>query len=204
MPCLTLPSCFLTNVWKKKLSPIWVKIFAWKYFKLNCPNILALSVCHSTNASLFLGCLSCRAVNNELLDTYQLKSLDGLVEGGLEDIAVVRRRRMKRRAEQKTTGKSSEKKGQLYLTLLELLDSRNVTQGTNVTAENLPGYHDDNFSLRQPYDRVIRCLGFRFNFTIFNVYEYFTAVFTKAVLFWSKILRLISREASKPFVLFPD
>lgn len=111
-------------------------------------------------------------MNNELLDTYQLKSLDGLVEGGLEDIAVVRGGRLKSRAEKKTKGKSSEKKEQLYFTLSELLDSRNVNQGTNITAENLPGYHDDNFSLRQPYDRVIRCLGFRFNFTIFNVYEH--------------------------------
>lgn len=69
------------------------------------------------------------------------------------------------------------KKEQLYLTLSELLDSHNVNQGTNITAENLPGYHDDNFSLRQPYDRVIRCLGFRFNFSIFNVYEHFGVVF---------------------------
>ncbi|XP_046721793.1 FAD-dependent oxidoreductase domain-containing protein 2 isoform X3 [Silurus meridionalis] len=111
----------------------------------------------------------CRAVNNELLDTYQLKSLDGLVEGRLEDIAIVRGVGMKRRAGKKTRRKFSEKKEQLYLTLSELLDSRNVSQGTNISVENLPGYHDDNFSLRQPYDRVIRCLGFRFNFTIFNV-----------------------------------
>lgn len=123
-------------------------------------------------------------MNNELLDTYQLKSLDGLVEGRLEDIAVVRGGRMKRRAQKKTIGKSSEKKEQLYLTLSELLESRNVNQGTNITAENLPGYHDDNFSLRQPYDRVIRCLGFRFNFTIFNVYEHFAAVFAKAVMLY--------------------
>lgn len=129
-------------------------------------------------------CLACRAVNNELLDTYQLKSLDGLVEGRLEDIAVVRGGRMKRRAKKKSIVKSSEKKEQLYLTLSELLDNHNVRQGSNITAENLPGYHDDNFSLRQPYDRVIRCLGFRFNFTIFNVYEHFTAVFTKTVMLY--------------------
>lgn len=130
----------------------------------------------SINANLFLElklyfCLSCRAVNNELLDTYQLKSLDGLVEGGLEGIAVVRGGRTKSRGEKKTKGKSSEKKEKLYLTLSELLDSHDVDQGANITAENLPGYHDDNFSLRQPYDRVIRCLGFRFNFTIFSGYD---------------------------------
>uniref|UniRef100_A0A671QY96 FAD-dependent oxidoreductase domain-containing protein 2-like n=1 Tax=Sinocyclocheilus anshuiensis TaxID=1608454 RepID=A0A671QY96_9TELE len=78
-----------------------------------------------------------RAVNNELLDTYQLKSLDGLVEGRLEDIAIVRR--------EKDGGKRR-----------------------TVTGQNLPGFHTDNFSLRQPYDRVVRCLGFRFNFSIFD------------------------------------
>ncbi|XP_062874938.1 FAD-dependent oxidoreductase domain-containing protein 2 [Trichomycterus rosablanca] len=105
-----------------------------------------------------------RAVNNELLDTYQLKSLDGLVEGGLENIAIVRKGRSALKGK---TRKSSQEKEQFYLTLSELLDSWS-NSSTNVTAENLPGYHDDNFSLRQPYDRVIRCLGFRFNFSIFN------------------------------------
>uniref|UniRef100_A0A8C8GV54 FAD-dependent oxidoreductase domain-containing protein 2 n=1 Tax=Oncorhynchus tshawytscha TaxID=74940 RepID=A0A8C8GV54_ONCTS len=90
-----------------------------------------------------------RAVNNELLDTYQLKSLDGLVEGGLEDIAI-------------------DKRGKLFLTLAELLDSLDGKNSSKVTATNLPVYHNDNFSLRQPYDRVIRCLGFRFNFSIFD------------------------------------
>uniref|UniRef100_A0A8C9TQG6 FAD-dependent oxidoreductase domain containing 2 n=1 Tax=Scleropages formosus TaxID=113540 RepID=A0A8C9TQG6_SCLFO len=80
-----------------------------------------------------------RAVNNELLDTYQLKSLDGLVEGGLEEIAIVR-------YDSEERNKSSRRKNPM----------------------TLPGYHNDNFSLRQPYDRVIRCLGFRFNFSIFE------------------------------------
>ncbi|XP_066498509.1 FAD-dependent oxidoreductase domain-containing protein 2 isoform X2 [Hoplias malabaricus] len=111
-----------------------------------------------------------RAVNNELLDTYQLKSLDGLVEGGLEDIAIVRGRRDggRRRAGKQRTRKTSESKELYYLTLSELLGSHNGNKSTNITAENLPGYHDDNFSLRQPYDRVIRCLGFHFNFSIFD------------------------------------
>jgi len=26
----------------------------------------------------------------------------------------------------------------------------------------------DNFALRQPYDRIIRCLGFKFNESLFN------------------------------------
>ncbi|XP_067089644.1 FAD-dependent oxidoreductase domain-containing protein 2 [Osmerus mordax] len=115
-----------------------------------------------------------RAVNNELLDTYQLKSLDGLVEGRLEDIAIlprggeedeevegsaVRRRRRKKRRD------AGGRRRQLYLTLAELLQGRNRSE---VNPSHLPAYHNDNFSLRQPYDRVIRCLGFRFNFSIFD------------------------------------
>ncbi|CDQ67826.1 unnamed protein product [Oncorhynchus mykiss] len=112
-----------------------------------------------------------RAVNNELLDTYQLKSLDGLVEGGLEDIAIVRngedeKKRSGRKKKCRSSGK--EKRGKLFLTLSELLDSSDGKNSSKVTATNLPVYHNDNFSLRQPYDRVIRCLGFRFNFSIFD------------------------------------
>lgn len=107
-----------------------------------------------------------RAVNNELLDTYQLKSLDGLVEGRLDDIAIVRGG--KRRTGKKANGKSVKGKEQLYLTLSQLLDNHNGNTSSKVTAQNLPGYHTDNFSLRQPYDRVIRCLGFKFNFSIFD------------------------------------
>ena len=123
--------------------------------------------------------LAFRAVNNELLDTYQLKSLDGLVEGGLEDIAIVRGRREggKMRTGKKRPVTSSDRKEQFYLTLSELLDGRNGNKSANITAENLPGYHDDNFSLRQPYDRVVRCLGFRFNFTIFDGYEHFLTAY---------------------------
>ncbi len=64
-----------------------------------------------------------RAVNNELLDTYQLKSLDGLVEGRLEEIAVVRREKDggKRRTAKKRSKKSTEGKEQLYLTLTDFL-----------------------------------------------------------------------------------
>lgn len=111
-----------------------------------------------------------RAVNNELLDTYQLKSLDGLVEGRLEDIAIVHRGKDggKRRAAKKRNPTSTKRNEPLYLTLTELLDDQNGTNISKVTGQNLPGYHTDNFSLRQPYDRVIRCLGFRFNFSIFD------------------------------------
>ncbi|XP_016394600.1 FAD-dependent oxidoreductase domain-containing protein 2-like [Sinocyclocheilus rhinocerous] len=111
-----------------------------------------------------------RAVNNELLDTYQLKSLDGLVEGRLEDIAIVHKEKDggKRRTAKKNSQTPTEGKEQLYLTLTELLDDQNGNNISKVTGQNLPGYHTDNFSFRQPYDRVIRCLGFRFNFSIFD------------------------------------
>ncbi|CAL9693465.1 unnamed protein product [Knipowitschia caucasica] len=102
-----------------------------------------------------------RAVNNEVLDTYQLKSLDGLVETHLEEIAIT-----KRTAEDSLRPKRARnKKAKLYLTLKKLLQNGN---GSNSRAEELSGFHIDNFSMRKPYDRVIRCLGFRFNFSIFD------------------------------------
>ncbi|XP_049601980.1 FAD-dependent oxidoreductase domain-containing protein 2 [Syngnathus scovelli] len=99
-----------------------------------------------------------RAVNNELLDTYQLKSLDGLVEASLERIVI---------AQQKENGRR-KKKGQLYVTINKYIQNQSEKNQSDVTAEDLLGYHIDNFSLRKPYDRVIRCLGFRFNFSIFD------------------------------------
>ncbi|XP_035470688.2 FAD-dependent oxidoreductase domain-containing protein 2 isoform X3 [Scophthalmus maximus] len=107
-----------------------------------------------------------RAVNNELLDTYQLKSLDGLVEARLEKIAITRPEEQGRRRSGRK--KEKEKKGQLYLTLSKFVQNREGKNSSEVTAEELPGYHIDNFPTRNPYDRVIRCLGFRFNFSIFD------------------------------------
>uniref|UniRef100_W5N2I0 FAD-dependent oxidoreductase domain containing 2 n=1 Tax=Lepisosteus oculatus TaxID=7918 RepID=W5N2I0_LEPOC len=91
-----------------------------------------------------------RAVNNELLDTYQLKSLDGLVEGALEQLAVVR-----------------DGQGRLYLTLAELLHHHGNSTAAKL-GSSIPGHYHDNFSLRRPYDRILRCLGFKFNFSIFD------------------------------------
>lgn len=102
-----------------------------------------------------------RAVNNEVLDTYQLKSLDGLVETRLEEIAITQRKEQSKR-------KLGGKKAKLYLTLNKYLQGQAGVNSSDVTAEELPGYHIDNFSMRKPYDRVIRCLGFRFNFSIFD------------------------------------
>ncbi|XP_070837410.1 FAD-dependent oxidoreductase domain-containing protein 2 isoform X2 [Chaetodon trifascialis] len=104
-----------------------------------------------------------RAVNNELIDTYQLKSLDGLVEAQLDKIVIARR---EEESSRRSGSKKKEKKERFYLTLKKYIqDEKNSSK---VTQEELPVYHIDNFSMRKPYDRVIRCLGFRFNFSIFD------------------------------------
>ncbi|XP_045042844.2 FAD-dependent oxidoreductase domain-containing protein 2 [Desmodus rotundus] len=88
-----------------------------------------------------------RAVNNGLLDTYQLKSLDGLLESDLADLAVVK-----------------DREGKFHITL------RFYVEESNQSAEAiaLPQDDSDNFAMRVAYDRVIRCLGWNFNFSIFN------------------------------------
>lgn len=108
-----------------------------------------------------------RAVNNELIDTYQLKSLDGLVEARLEKIVIAQR---KENCARRSGGRKTAKKGQLYVTLNKY--TQEERNSSDVTGEELPGYHIDNFSMRKPYDRVIRCLGFRFNFSIFDRYTF--------------------------------
>ncbi|KAM6285631.1 FAD-dependent oxidoreductase domain-containing protein 2 [Spheniscus humboldti] len=90
-----------------------------------------------------------RAINNGLLDTYQLKSLDGLLEGDLEDLAIVK-----------------DKKGKLHITLRFYLENRNTSAG--IDSVTLPQDELDNFATRAPYDRVIRCLGWKFDFSIYN------------------------------------
>lgn len=90
-----------------------------------------------------------RAINNGLLDTYQLKSLDGLLEGDLEDLAIVK-----------------DKKGKLHITLQFYLENRNISAGMD--SITLPQDELDNFATRTPYDRVIRCLGWKFDFSIYN------------------------------------
>lgn len=75
-------------------------------------------------------------MNNGLLDTYQLKSLDGVLEAGLEEVKIVKQN------------------GKLYLQFKE--------------DEEDPVFFLDNFALRDPYDKVIRCLGFTFDKSIFN------------------------------------
>ncbi|XP_053707510.1 FAD-dependent oxidoreductase domain-containing protein 2 [Synchiropus splendidus] len=100
-----------------------------------------------------------RAVNNELIDTYQLKSLNGMVETRLESIAIARR---------KDSGRNRRREKKLYVMLQKFLDEPGGWNRSDVSPEQLPAHHIDNFSMRKPYDRVIRCLGFRFNFSIFD------------------------------------
>ncbi|XP_006865345.1 PREDICTED: FAD-dependent oxidoreductase domain-containing protein 2 [Chrysochloris asiatica] len=88
-----------------------------------------------------------RAINNGLLDTYQLKSLDGLLESALEDLAIVK-----------------DQQGKLHVTLKFLLEEAKQ----RAQAVQLPEDDNDNFALRVAYDRVISCLGWNFNFSIFN------------------------------------
>lgn len=78
-------------------------------------------------------CVCFRAVNNAVLDTYQLKSLDAVLEAPIEEIQVIKRN------------------GKLYL----------VTTDDEESAI-------DNFAMREPYDRIIRCLGFNFDSSIFK------------------------------------
>lgn len=105
-----------------------------------------------------------RAVNNEVLDTYQLKSLDGLVEAKLEKIGIAQRKMQSKRR----SGRKKEEKGELYLTMNKYVQAQAEKNSSDVSGEELPAFHIDNFPLRKPYDRVIRCLGFRFNFSIFD------------------------------------
>lgn len=105
-----------------------------------------------------------RAVNNELIDTYQLKSLDGLAEARLEKIVIAQRKEEGRRR----SGRKKKEKRELYLTLNKYMHNSKGKNSSVVTHEELQGHHIDNFPMRKPYDRVIRCLGFRFNFSIFD------------------------------------
>ncbi|KAM8952479.1 FAD-dependent oxidoreductase domain-containing protein 2 [Pelodytes ibericus] len=92
-----------------------------------------------------------RAINNGLLDTYQLKSLDGLLEGDLSDLAIVRDRNSK-----------------LYVTHKHYLKMGIIKNHTDTFPQDLPEDDLDNFAAREPYDRVIRCLGWKFDFSIFD------------------------------------
>ena len=80
-----------------------------------------------------------RAVNNALLDTYQLKSLDAVLETPVSDINLLK-----------------DDKGRLYVR------SHDVHETDGIFSEH------DNSAVREPYDIVIRCLGFDFDDSLFH------------------------------------
>ncbi|XP_044157207.1 FAD-dependent oxidoreductase domain-containing protein 2 isoform X2 [Bufo gargarizans] len=92
-----------------------------------------------------------RAVNNDLLDTYQLKSLDGLLEGDFSDLALIR-----------------NDSGKLYVTHKHYLKRNSSSNHSMKPVSVFPQDDLDNFAAREPYDRVIRCLGWKFDFSIFD------------------------------------
>ncbi|XP_006816538.1 FAD-dependent oxidoreductase domain-containing protein 2-like [Saccoglossus kowalevskii] len=81
-----------------------------------------------------------RAVNNGLLDTYLLKSLDGVLYSEVEKMKFVK-----------------------------IGDKIHITQpGKSNSTHRQSRRPVDNNDLREPYDVVIRCLGFKFDFSLFD------------------------------------
>ncbi|PIK57695.1 putative FAD-dependent oxidoreductase domain-containing protein 2, partial [Apostichopus japonicus] len=91
------------------------------------------------------------AVNNGLLDTYQLKSLDGILEGDVREMMLL---------------KSPD--GKIVLDIDNTLKFKAPAHMTNDSNQDVEYIIPDNFPLRESYDRVIRCLGFQFDFSIFE------------------------------------
>nr|XP_040046461.1 FAD-dependent oxidoreductase domain-containing protein 2 [Gasterosteus aculeatus aculeatus]XP_040046462.1 FAD-dependent oxidoreductase domain-containing protein 2 [Gasterosteus aculeatus aculeatus] len=106
-----------------------------------------------------------RAVNNDLLDTYQLKSLDGLAEIPLDKIAITQ---LKEQGWSRSGAKKKVNKPKFCVTLKKYLQHQEEKNGSDARRAETLEYQLDNFSMRKPYDRVISCLGFRFNFSIFQ------------------------------------
>ncbi|XP_066293105.1 FAD-dependent oxidoreductase domain-containing protein 2-like [Branchiostoma lanceolatum] len=93
-----------------------------------------------------------RAVNNGLLDTYQLKSLDGVMEADMEKAGVV------------------NISGKLYLDTFNErgLGPNELEDDSDRLPNAPPKIPADNFSAREPYDIIIRALGFKFDNSIFD------------------------------------
>jgi len=96
----------------------------------------------------------CRAVNNALLDSYQLKSLDAVLEVPIERMKIRRRPR----------------DGKFYVFVDGLHEPWQVGGDVNASGHHQTSATIDNFAMREPYDRVIRCLGFKFNESLFSQY----------------------------------
>ena len=91
----------------------------------------------NSNVILLVPCYF-RAINNNLLDNYQLKSLDGILEASVEEMNIVKTPEGKLRME--LFGGDGEPENDLF----------------------------DNFALREDYDRIIRCLGWMFDDSFFS------------------------------------
>ena len=97
--------------------------------------VTSRTVITSHALSLFL---ILRAVNTALLDTYQLKSLDAILEASIEEMKIVK-----------------------------VGDRLKVQVSPGPTGEDNYVHTFDNFALREPFDVVIQCLGFLFDDSIF-------------------------------------
>ncbi|XP_037073731.1 FAD-dependent oxidoreductase domain-containing protein 2-like [Pollicipes pollicipes] len=123
-----------------------------------------------------------RAINNNLLDTYQLKSLDGLLETDIEEIRLVRHEG--RIHVRPAVWWSREPRAHtVHHALVTSLNrtangSDACSAARDVCAAPPPGAAQtkqtggaelqDNFSMRDGYDAVVGCLGFKFDFSIFD------------------------------------
>jgi len=93
-------------------------------------------------------CAPYRAVNTALLDTYQLKSLDAVLEVPVE------RMRIRRRG-----GKHYVVVDGLKLSHTTATSSSSSSSSSESLDESFITPADyDNFALREPYDRIIRCV----------------------------------------------
>ena len=84
-------------------------------------------------------------MNNALLDTYQLKSLDAVIEAPVEEMI------LNRTADNRLH--------------LDVRDRTYPDEGDGLYFQGPGGL--DNFAMRDDYDRVISCLGFKFDDSIF-------------------------------------
>uniref|UniRef100_H2T202 FAD-dependent oxidoreductase domain containing 2 n=1 Tax=Takifugu rubripes TaxID=31033 RepID=H2T202_TAKRU len=100
-----------------------------------------------------------RAVNNDVIDTYQLKSLDGLVENNIENLAIIQQ-----------GGKKLSNMKRFYLLSKHLYENLKEMNSTYLMKDVLQKHEKERetFFWQKPYNRVIRCTGFRFNFSIFD------------------------------------
>ncbi|KAB7503853.1 FAD-dependent oxidoreductase domain-containing protein 2 [Armadillidium nasatum] len=120
------------------------------------------------------------AVNNGLLDTYQLKSLDGLLEAAVEEMSFVKKGNklyvtFPEEDEEETISDEGDSKNFPSMRDFSFNASKSMEENSTKTSnfrnskfQKRELIFADNFSLREGYHHVIRCLGFKFDFSIFN------------------------------------